>query len=326
MPIIRLLHLSDLHIGRRRKRDPENIFQKYRPHSPGVVSALAELCYRNRDSFDAIVITGDLAHSGRAEDLDMARRFLLTPAGRSIPWLNGTQPTLAGAGRPIYALPGNHDRYQGSPAKGKPGGVLFDATFAKAWPTGFGGVDGIAIPSEADPQVLAVRADFALRQAGDADRKKFAKHGQGRVYLPQHLDRLKAETDRLRKAWPSRAVLWFVHFAPEFERVPIEKPPYNLKKFDSRLRLIDGDEFLEAAKNCGVTRILCGHTHIRLVYKASADASVTIHCAGSAGCIGEDTSIHLLHVGFDEGNITNVDVQDKVWDGHFVSGQPRVFR
>jgi 3',5'-cyclic AMP phosphodiesterase CpdA len=73
--VARLLHVSDLHAGRR--------------ETPGLAEALAELAHETEA--EAILATGDLAHRGRSAQLESARRALESP------------------GVPLVAVPGNHD-------------------------------------------------------------------------------------------------------------------------------------------------------------------------------------------------------------------------
>ncbi|TML72048.1 MAG: hypothetical protein E6G14_00985 [Actinobacteria bacterium] len=71
----RTLHVSDLHAGRR--------------ETPGLADALAALVAEVDP--ELVIATGDLAHRGRASQLAQA------------------QALLAGLGRPVLAVPGNHD-------------------------------------------------------------------------------------------------------------------------------------------------------------------------------------------------------------------------
>jgi 3',5'-cyclic AMP phosphodiesterase CpdA len=74
-PRTRLLHLSDLHVGSREE--------------PRLEPGLADLI--DRIDPELIVASGDLTHRGRAYQHDRAAAF------------------LQGLGRPIFAVPGNHD-------------------------------------------------------------------------------------------------------------------------------------------------------------------------------------------------------------------------
>jgi 3',5'-cyclic AMP phosphodiesterase CpdA len=71
----RLLHVSDLHAGRR--------------ETPGIAEGLLELVRETEP--EAILATGDLAHCGRRPQLETARTTLEAP------------------GVPLVAVPGNHD-------------------------------------------------------------------------------------------------------------------------------------------------------------------------------------------------------------------------
>jgi 3',5'-cyclic AMP phosphodiesterase CpdA len=79
----RTLHVSDLHAGRR--------------ETPGLAAALASLV----DEVDPelVIVTGDLAHRGRTAELGQAHAL------------------LAGLGRPLLAVPGNHDIPHTFPAR-----------------------------------------------------------------------------------------------------------------------------------------------------------------------------------------------------------------
>jgi 3',5'-cyclic AMP phosphodiesterase CpdA len=71
----RLLHLSDLHVGSREE--------------PRIEPALADLI--ERVDPELIIASGDLTHRGRPEEHDRAAEFLKS------------------LGRPVFAVPGNHD-------------------------------------------------------------------------------------------------------------------------------------------------------------------------------------------------------------------------
>ncbi len=79
----RTLHVSDLHAGRR--------------ETPGLGDALAALVEEVEP--ELVIATGDLAHRGRASQFAHA------------------QALLAGLGRPVLAVPGNHDIPYAFPAR-----------------------------------------------------------------------------------------------------------------------------------------------------------------------------------------------------------------
>ena len=78
-----LLHVSDLHTGRR--------------DDPAVEAALAALV--SRVAPELVVASGDLTHRGRPEEHERAHRFLLS------------------LGPPVLAVPGNHDLPYAFPAR-----------------------------------------------------------------------------------------------------------------------------------------------------------------------------------------------------------------
>lgn len=86
----RLLHLSDLHVGAHEEREVE-------PGLQAIIAAAAP---------ELIVVTGDLTHRGRREQHERAAAF------------------LRGLGRPVVAVPGNHDIPYNFPAR-------FTRTFAE---------------------------------------------------------------------------------------------------------------------------------------------------------------------------------------------------
>ncbi len=96
----RALHVSDLHAGRR--------------ETPGIAEALARLV-EDLDP-ELVLATGDLAHRGRAEQLEVARR------------------TLDELGRPLLVVPGNHDLPYSFPARFTRPWTRFEAAFGTTDP------------------------------------------------------------------------------------------------------------------------------------------------------------------------------------------------
>ena len=78
-----VVHVSDLHVGKR--------------ESPEIAEPLARLI--DRESPELIVASGDLTHRGRADQQERAATF------------------LRGLGRPVLAVPGNHDIAHTVPAR-----------------------------------------------------------------------------------------------------------------------------------------------------------------------------------------------------------------
>jgi 3',5'-cyclic AMP phosphodiesterase CpdA len=95
------LHVTDLHAGRR--------------DSPGIGAALAALVTEANP--ELVIATGDLAHRGRPEQLELARRL------------------LEELGRPFLVVPGNHDLPYSFPARFTRPASTFEGLFGTTEPT-----------------------------------------------------------------------------------------------------------------------------------------------------------------------------------------------
>lgn len=297
MPTVRLLHLSDLHLAARKKRLRSSRFD------PAVLEELARCAYFLRDHYDAFLVSGDLGDSGEMDDLERAFDFLYANAQPSnTPWLSARQkPTLQAAGKPIFLLPGNHDRYQSWPG-GDPAGGNFDTIFSRDWLGGLGGVQGIPLPDKDEPFIWILFADFTLARKEDAARLE-GKWGQGYVYD----SRLESLVSRTKAAQAKNAaVVWALHFAPEFE------DHYPLKE---SLRLLSANSLMRDAQALNVRHIFCGHTHQRKLYPERPPHDVRVHCAGTACCRArnEDTSFHVVEIDVVAGHVSEVREKDLTW-------------
>jgi 3',5'-cyclic AMP phosphodiesterase CpdA len=96
----RVLHVSDLHAGRR--------------EAPGLAAALAVLVEESDP--ELVIATGDLAHRGRTGELQQARAL------------------LTGLGRPLLVVPGNHDIPYTLPARLSRPWSRFEAVFGTTDP------------------------------------------------------------------------------------------------------------------------------------------------------------------------------------------------
>jgi 3',5'-cyclic AMP phosphodiesterase CpdA len=149
---VHILHVSDLHTGTR--EDPE------------VQAALAQLVERTRP--DLIVASGDLTNRGRREEHERAHRFLLS------------------LGRPVLAVPGNHDLPYTFPAR-------FTspwAEFERVWETteathASAGLHVIGLNSARPYRHQGGALDDAQLQ-GAADRLRAAAEGSYRVVVLHH--------------------------------------------------------------------------------------------------------------------------------------------
>lgn len=187
----RILHVSDLHAGRR--------------DTPGLGEALTALV----DEIDPelVIATGDLAHRGRSDQFERARTL------------------LTGLGRPLLAVPGNHDIPYAFPGRFSRPWREFEAAFGAAEP--------------------AYRSESVLVCGLNSVRPW--RH-QGGLLTPAQLERA-AET--LHDATPGalRVVALHHHLAGA--------PWRASRKFPLRHR----DRALEALADAGADLIVGGHIH-----------------------------------------------------------------
>lgn len=305
MPIIKILHLSDLHLAGSKK-----IRYKLYNASTGLVSvynnnaliALAEFVYNRRKEIDAILISGDIAVTSDESDLTRALAFLDSIATLSTesPWLNSRHhPTLQTfAPKPIIVMPGNHDRLLNLET-GWPG-TLFYRSFSHYWGVGVGGVNYTLIPNRARPVLAILCCDFTLDNTDDATSKR-GRWGQGKVY-GRRLDELKDKTKQITNKYSSCAVLWMIHYAPNFE------DKFALKE---AMKLIDAGLLIEKAQDSEVEHILCGHTHLNRYYDLGEVDKIRVHCAGTSTCVSsdDDTTIHLRTIMTENNKIRSIETE-----------------
>ncbi|MFZ2410003.1 MAG: metallophosphoesterase, partial [Candidatus Methanoperedens sp.] len=298
MAIVRILHLSDLHLAGtfwyKRSRHL-NVYDL------DAFSALAEVVCQWRDSIDAILVSGDIAATGCKKDLSRSID-LLSPAHES-----GSHAALRSRKRtptrqsfdfskPIILLPGNHDRYANM--SGWPG-KRFDKYFSSFWKAGIGGVQTSFLPYNQPPVLAVICADFSLEKPSHSSRLVAGGHwGQGKVY-EDRLANLVEETCRVSESCPGCAILWMIHFAPKFE---------NYKALDDRLCLLESDNLIQEAEKYRIKYILCGHTHEHADYMIRGTRLITVHCAGSSACIEprKQTSMHLRLIEIEDGEIARM--------------------
>jgi 3',5'-cyclic AMP phosphodiesterase CpdA len=319
MESFRLLHLSDFHIAVQQKLIgfPD---LKYKPGYPlgyfslspssydlDLAKAVAKHAFLHGNRLDAILVTGDLATVGHVADLALAHDYVHGPGlpaplpGQPIwtwaPWLSANRfPTLESSGAPVVLLPGNHDRFDGPWLHA--GGTAFDAIFAADW-DGQRKTQTLVVLQIGSENLAVIAADFTLQRDADADIAaggRWAYMGQGRVY-PAVLRQLAHETQAQQAQYNHLAVVWALHFPPEFAGI------------DPLLRLID-DHLLAAAAQTGVTHLFAGHTHEPRQYALGSNPAIRIHCAGTATqyCAPPPNanSLHPLEIDVDGGMITDV--------------------
>jgi DNA repair exonuclease SbcCD nuclease subunit len=285
MALFRFLHVSDLHIG----ASPEKIgllplarsgfrisghsgAASVSSHNQAMLEGLALLVWRESKFLDGVLITGDLATTGRLADVRAAYDFVNEPRSNSVPYLsNARKPTLNNSANfDVYLVPGNHDRFGGK--RLLPASDNFDKVFASSnranWPVGQSayklGVmekDGVALGF--------VGADLTLRTASDIDFKNPAQvWGAGRVYQDV-IDKMSSITEELRDNAGTRPIIvvWLVHFPPKFPEVA------------SSLALLDEDLLVNAAHANNVGLLLAGHTHEEKHYPISP--SLQVYCGAT---------------------------------------------
>jgi hypothetical protein len=327
MAIFRLLHSSDLHVAFRQERigvvdywqsglrSPRSLRRVRRTssYSPDLLDGLIELVYRQGDRFDAVLLSGDLATTGKEEDLEQARSCIDGNAGAH--WSSShsserprpevaSHRALKGAGRPILLLPGNHDRYRSVlpwPLF-KPGGTLFDEYFGHYWKVGQG-VQGWVSPAKEGARLGLVSADLSLWK-GDNTVGPIDSLGQGKAYADV-IAGLETLTNELRDEDPGLGLLWVVHF-----------PPAN-PDIDNSLGLLDGEVLIKAAHEKRISHILSGHTHFPRPYIATSPdgSTVKVLCAGTATqeFAPDGNFIHEVEIEVGGEGITSVKIKHQTY-------------
>lgn len=275
MATFRILHISDLHICKHldirqiSKRAIGSMSEALRnftfaSYCPKKLSRFVRFVRRIKDSLDAVIITGDVATTGRWFDLQQAL---------------GVVKEISEVGVPLVLLPGNHDRWMPHFRDHDfvfrswgydPGGTDFYQVFGEFWEK-----DVRIFQKEKDGFTVAiVAADLSLRQPDDCEfydriSKLTNKHGQGKVYSDILQNMVDATFAAQRPDSDNNVVtLWAVHFPPFYPNI------------ESHLKLIDEDLLVEKASQLGVLAILAGHKHAALPYP-SPDKSFHVFCAGT---------------------------------------------
>lgn len=256
-------------------------------HDDMAAFAAAKFCYDNRDAADAVMLTGDLACTGRTRDLRVARDFLFGTPKNFFFDLN--HPYSLGRSDLIpVVLAGNHDRY--CDVFGTPGCMNFDSEFADVVPD-----ERVYVKSlrKGDKRISVVCADFTLRSTADVEEFPWpiatvnGRFGQGRVYADV-LEELRKKTYEARQK-SSSLIFWAIHFAP-FE-------------CGSELKLVDYPKLRETALSEKVQLIVCGHTHQKSTHNFDG---LHILCNGTTSCVRQDRRyfLHILDVNFSERSVS----------------------
>lgn len=263
-----LLHITDLHIATEPTENElgqRSLFRALDSVIPSranlyALEAVAKFLAARRGEIDLVMITGDVSDDGLQRNLNVAHRFISTPATDD--WFfRPFSPTLDSGrqGRAGFlVMPGNHDRFR--PVGRLPGGTGFDDTFSDFWSTGIGGVQSIVLNGPGNP-LAVVAADFCLRTGHLGS----VYLGQGCAYADV-VDKLKQETYAVRHTHPNAGVVWISHFPP-------------LMDVDHKLRLLASEGVLIAAQEAGVRYIIAGHLHRNQI---NTYADVNVICTGTA--------------------------------------------
>lgn len=273
MATIRLLHISDLHISKYlgirqiSKRDRSALKNNIKhltfapSASPGRLRRFLAFLNKWRQTLDGVIITGDIATTGR--DYDLQKAFSVIK--------NRFEPMAVD----LCLLPGNHDRW--IPYRKNhdsafwsigydPGGKDFHSIFSSYW----GPEDIRTFPiTKGDFKVVIIAADLSLRCTQDAEMWRFVKkHGQGKAYDDILLKMERATLHEMKNSKGTIAVVWAIHFPPFCEDI------------SSDLRLIDEKLLLERADYLGVSVILAGHSHLGRRYQP-LPYQTDVFCAGT---------------------------------------------
>ena len=153
MTKFRFVHISDAHLavipGRKNFKE---LFDNpraltFRDFKQGKVSILpasfdrdilesaTRFIYERYSTIDAVVFTGDLATTGLAADILVAKNFIQSGSNS---FVENDLPVLGFAINKLSLMPGNHDRFKD--VMGTPGSNHFDLAFSDQWKVVYPGV------------------------------------------------------------------------------------------------------------------------------------------------------------------------------------------
>lgn len=313
MDDVTLLHISDLHF--QSDTYPWGIYDRLEhakrlgkpAYSREIAENLAHWISINREKFDAILITGDLGHTGHSDDLRLAHNFVYGQSIPGMPYKGKGIPPLSASGRSVVVLPGNHDRFVQKNLR-KPRSEQFEKIFSDYWKPDDDVAFGIIKSRDSGTNLLGiVLGDFSLKTASDADDESHLDQlvpegvsylGQGRVYN-ETLSRMEEVTKKLKRKLQGRPIVWAVHFS------------FAVK--DRKIRLIDEDNLIASAETLEVACVFNGHEHRAKLTKLRNKPKAHVLTAGSATCNWgafrhQDNSFQIIRL-----NITGSTVNILEW-------------
>lgn len=302
MPLIRLLHLSDLHISIKNK------FYYNEKYCIACLEEIARISYKNRNNLDGIIISGDISNTGASGDLLLAKEFLFcrSEEPHNPPWMISTKkPSLCPTEKPIVFLPGNHDRF--NVPLFNPGSIEFNRIFSQFWQGNSYGITCNLLPNNENPQLAIISADFSLESWFDC--LPLFYFGLGKVY-PDKLSNLVHVTNQTKKKHLI-PIVWAIHFAPDVLTHAEDPVPTTLK-------LIDSDSFIERAELNEIRYILCGHLHRNIrPYDGDWQKKVKIFSAGSCACKSSKQMpmLYFLEIEIINNDINEIRISPYEWDG-----------
>jgi 3',5'-cyclic AMP phosphodiesterase CpdA len=267
-------------------------------YDPEILESLAEFIYENArrkldergvefeeqggDKLDAVVLTGDLATTGREDDIVRVRKFLkagynpLLPQKADEGVYRGA--TLSAVTIPIMYMPGNHDRYVPSRARYKgifpaffmPDGRSFDDKLTDYRKHPVRKIEVTApSPDSSKLRVVVLAADFSLEHFDDHEGF-YGWLAQGKAYsnIRRKLVALTEQLKEQKERGETLCIIWAIHFPPEFPGGP------------DHGKLLGEKKFISKANKAGVSAVLAGHTHKQLTYR-NPGMSFEVFCCGT---------------------------------------------
>lgn len=262
MSTYKFYHLSDLHIGNEIKflDLDSSLIQNYpslireifsfatTPYNKNILNTAFQSKIIRDTDFDFILFTGDISNSGSNRDMSISKSLIdkFLDGVKNYRKRKNTTGSYS-----FFIMPGNHDRFKVPFLL--PAGNTFDNEFSNFWKVGQGVQSRVIIKEGLDPLGL-VFADFTLENQRDQNIE-FGYFGQGKVYQNK-LNKLIADTVKLKNNNPKTKILWITHFPPCF---PSDSTFNSFT--EKRLTLIDEDTLVDSAGENEVDLLFSGHRH-----------------------------------------------------------------